>query len=80
MGRLVLFTSEEAHYSIVKMAALEGLGTNNVILVRTDDKGKMDPDHLKQEVKRVREEGAIPFMVSATAGAFIFFENYIFYF
>lgn len=68
LGRLVLFTSEEAHYSIVKMAALEGIGSDNVILIRTDADGKMNVDHLREEVARVRAEGAIPFMVSATAG------------
>lgn len=68
LPRLVLFTSEDAHYSIKKMASLLGLGSDNVYLIRANSKGKMDPHHLEQEIQRALEEGAAPFMVSATAG------------
>lgn len=68
MPRLVLFTSEDAHYSVKKMASFLGLGTDNVYTVRTDSRGKMDVCHLEQQVRRAVEEGARPFMVSATAG------------
>ncbi|KAL1128838.1 hypothetical protein AAG570_013372 [Ranatra chinensis] len=66
--RLVVLTSEEAHYSIKKMASLEGIGSDNVYLVRTSANGKMDVQHLEQLVLRAIEEKAVPFMVSATAG------------
>ncbi|CAH1397765.1 unnamed protein product [Nezara viridula] len=68
LPRLVMFTSEEAHYSIVKMAGLEGIGIDNVYQVRTDSTGRMDVGHLKQEIQRAKSEGGVPFMVSATAG------------
>jgi glutamate/tyrosine decarboxylase-like PLP-dependent enzyme len=68
LPRLVLFTSEDAHYSIKKMASLLGLGSDNVYLIRCNAKGKMDVQHLEQEIQRALEEGAAPFMVSATAG------------
>lgn len=68
LPRLVLFTSEDAHYSIKKMASFLGLGSDNVYLIHCNSKGKMDVQHLEQEIQRALEEGAAPFMVSATAG------------
>lgn len=66
--KLVLFASEDCHYSIQKMAALLGLGEQNVCLVHTDKAGRMDPLHLESEVQRIIATGAVPFMVVATAG------------
>nr|CAD7423960.1 unnamed protein product [Timema monikensis] len=68
LPRLVLFASEDAHYSVHKMAALLGLGENNVYCVRTDIRGQMDVHHLEESVDKALEEGAAPFMVIATAG------------
>lgn len=68
LPRLVLFTSNDAHYSIKKLAAFEGLGSNNVYTVRTDQRGKMDPIDLERQIEKSLAENAVPFMVSATAG------------
>lgn len=66
--RLVVFTSEDAHYSIQKMSSFLGIGSKNVYLVKTDDKGKMSLPDLRREIERAITEGVKPFMVSATAG------------
>lgn len=50
------------------MAVLQGIGSDNVYLIKTDDKGKMDVEDLQAKIKKTIEEGAVPFMVSATAG------------
>lgn len=68
LPRLVLYTSEDAHYSVKKMASFLGLGMDNVYLIKTDSRGKMCPEHLESEIKRALDEGAAPFMVSVTAG------------
>lgn len=68
LPRLTVFTSEDAHYSVVKMATLMGLGAENVVLVRTDARGRMEPAHLQELVEAARGRGAHPFLVSATAG------------
>ncbi|XP_076045246.1 glutamate decarboxylase-like protein black [Oratosquilla oratoria] len=68
LGRLVALCSQDAHYSILKGAIVMGLGSNNLVLVRTDDRGRMDPHHLQECISKVRKEGANPFMVCATAG------------
>lgn len=67
-GRLVIFTSQDAHYSVKKLAAFMGIGTSNVYCVNVDNRGKMDVQQLEKEIKRAIEEGAVPLMVSATAG------------
>lgn len=70
LPRLVVFTSNDAHYSIKKLASFEGLGSNNVYLIDTDDRGKMDPANLELKIQQCLEENAVPFVVSATAGSF----------
>jgi Pyridoxal-dependent decarboxylase conserved domain. len=50
------------------MASFLGLGSDNVYLIHCNSKGKMDVQHLEREIQRALEEGAAPFMVSATAG------------
>lgn len=63
-----MFTSEDAHYSSGKLASFMGLGSDNVYKVKTCNRGKMIVEHLESEVLRVKAEGAVPFMVVATAG------------
>ncbi|XP_035984904.1 acidic amino acid decarboxylase GADL1 [Fundulus heteroclitus] len=66
--RLVVFTSQECHYSISKAAALMGIGTKNVFVVPSDKRGKMIPSALEEQIKSAKSEGAVPFIVNATAG------------
>ncbi|XP_058037177.1 acidic amino acid decarboxylase GADL1 isoform X3 [Ahaetulla prasina] len=66
--QLVLFTSEECHYSVKKAASFLGIGTQNVYFVKSDDRGKMIPEELEKQVQQARNEGSAPFFVSATAG------------
>lgn len=68
LPRFVLFTSEDSHYSVQKLASFMGLGSDNVYQIQVDDRGKLNVQHLEQEIQRARNEGAVPFMVSATAG------------
>lgn len=68
LPRLVAFTSKDSHYSIQKLAAFEGLGSDNIYSVKTDDRGKMDPQDLEKRVLEAIAEKAVPFMVSATSG------------
>ncbi|KAK9753802.1 Ion transport protein [Popillia japonica] len=68
LPRLVMYTSEDAHYSVKKLASFMGLGTNNVYLIKTDERGRVIVQHLKEEIERTLSEGALPFLVTATAG------------
>lgn len=66
---LVAFTSEESHYSITKNAHWLGLGTDNVIKVKTNEKGQMIPEELAVEIQKAFAEGKRPFLVNATAAS-----------
>lgn len=68
MPRLVIFTSEDAHYSVKKLAAFLGIGYDNVYQVKVDSKGKMLVSDLEVQIARAIGEGAAPLMVSSTAG------------
>ncbi|EEB15302.1 Cysteine sulfinic acid decarboxylase, putative [Pediculus humanus corporis] len=68
MNKLVAFTSEDSHYSIMKGVNWIGIGIDNVIKIKTDDFGKMIPDHLEKMIIKTKEEGRVPFFVNVTAG------------
>ncbi|XP_053564297.1 cysteine sulfinic acid decarboxylase [Bombina bombina] len=68
LPRLVVFTSQESHYSVQKGAAFLGIGTDNVILVKTTDRGKMMPEDLEEKIMESKSKGSVPFLVSTTCG------------
>ncbi|CAG8545401.1 6951_t:CDS:2 [Diversispora eburnea] len=66
--RLLVFTSSAGHYSIEKTAMSLGLGTDSVIKVSCDEKGRMRVDELELLIKKSIQQGDIPFFINATAG------------
>ncbi|KAM9751245.1 cysteine sulfinic acid decarboxylase [Menidia menidia] len=68
LPQLTVFTSKESHYSVQKGAAFLGLGLDNVIVVEVDDGGRMIPEDLEEKIKLSKSQGAVPFLVSCTAG------------
>jgi glutamate/tyrosine decarboxylase-like PLP-dependent enzyme len=66
--KLVLFVSDQAHYSFAKAAIQLGIGTRNVIKVATDEHARMLPAELDLAIVRHKEAGDTPFFVAATAG------------
>jgi aromatic-L-amino-acid/L-tryptophan decarboxylase len=67
-GRLVAYTSSQAHSSIEKAVKIAGLGRQNLRLIDVDAKFAMRPDALAAQIKRDREAGLIPCFVCATLG------------
>nr|BBK07882.1 cysteine sulfinic acid decarboxylase [Phreagena okutanii] len=65
---LCVFTSEKGHYSMKKSAAMMGLGTDHIIPVKTDKRGKMIAADLDKRIHEAKGEGYDPFFVNATAG------------
>lgn len=63
---MALYTSEDAHYSIKKLASFMGIGLKNVHVIKTDARGKMCMKDLELQIQRSLTEGSTPFMVSAT--------------
>uniref|UniRef100_A0A8C7XH16 Glutamate decarboxylase 1b n=1 Tax=Oryzias sinensis TaxID=183150 RepID=A0A8C7XH16_9TELE len=70
--RLVLFTSEHSHYSIKKAGAALGFGTDNVILLSTDERGRVIPADLEAKILDVKQKGYVPLFVNATAGSTVY--------
>lgn len=68
-AELVIYASEQCHYSIVKSADILGLGRNGLRKIPTDDRFHVLTDSLRAEIERDREAGRIPCCVVGMAGA-----------
>jgi aromatic-L-amino-acid/L-tryptophan decarboxylase len=68
LSRLVAYTSEHAHSSVVKGARVTGLADDQVRLVRSDDAFAMQADALADAVAADVRAGRVPFFCCATAG------------
>jgi len=67
-GKLVAYTSNQAHSSIEKAAMVAGIGTDNLRLIEVDERFAMQPEALARQIQRDRQSGLVPFFVSATVG------------
>ncbi|XP_061726774.1 glutamate decarboxylase isoform X1 [Cydia pomonella] len=67
-GHLVMFTSDQCHYSVKSCASVCGLGTDYCISVPSDERGRMIPAELERRVREHKDKGNVPFFVNATSG------------
>ena len=67
-GKLVAYTSTQAHSSIEKDVQVAGLGRDNLRLIEVDEKFAMRPASLAAQIERDRKGGLVPCFVSATVG------------
>lgn len=49
-----------------------GIGSDAVVKVKTDDRGRMLPHELEKSLIKAKEDGKLPFCVVATAGTTVF--------
>jgi len=68
LPRLRIYTSDQAHSSIVKAAITLGIGESNVKRIRSDDSFRLDLNSLKLAVQHDRSAGYLPLAVVATVG------------
>lgn len=68
MGQLVIFVSEDAHYSFVKGSIWMGHGSNSVVKVKSNEYGVMDVSNLEQCIEDSLKDGKIPLMIACTSG------------
>jgi glutamate/tyrosine decarboxylase-like PLP-dependent enzyme len=66
---LIIYASEQCHYSIEKSADIIGIGRENVRKIPTDDQFHIKPNVLSEEIKKDRAEGKIPCCIVGVAGA-----------
>jgi aromatic-L-amino-acid/L-tryptophan decarboxylase len=67
-GRLVAYTSSQAHSSIEKAVRIAGLGDSNLRFIEVDENFAMRPDALAAAIKEDRAAGRVPCFVCATVG------------
>lgn len=58
----------QAHYSIKKAAHWLGIGLDNVIIVESDNQGRMLLADLENKIQKTLSENKKPFFVNATSG------------
>lgn len=66
--KLVVFVSEESHYSFEKAGNMMGLGTKNIRKIPSHDDGTMNLKELKTAIGNSLNAGEKPFLIAATAG------------
>lgn len=71
-NNLIMFVSDQAHYSFKKMANVLGLGSDNIVEILTDKNACMIPEELERSITENKEAGRIPFFVAATSGTTVF--------
>jgi glutamate/tyrosine decarboxylase-like PLP-dependent enzyme len=64
--KLTAFINEQAHYSFDTAANVLGIGSKNVIKVKTDKNGCMIPQELEKAIEKSLGRGETPFFVAAT--------------
>jgi len=66
--KLVMFVSDQSHYSFHNAANILGIGANNVTKITSDSYGRMIPGELDKAIGKTIRAGDTPFFVGATAG------------
>ena len=67
-GRLVAYTSAQAHSSIEKACMIAGIGSDNLRLIEVDEAFALRPDALQRQVRIDKERGLLPFFVCTCVG------------
>jgi aromatic-L-amino-acid/L-tryptophan decarboxylase len=67
-GKLVAYTSTQAHSSIEKDVQIAGIGRDNLRLIEVDEKFAMRHEALAAQIDEDRRAGLTPCFVSATVG------------
>jgi aromatic-L-amino-acid decarboxylase len=67
-GDLVIYASEQCHYSIDKSADILGLGREGVRKIPTDGRFHIVPGALREAIAKDRESGRVPCCVVGVAG------------
>ena len=68
-GRLVVYASEQCHYSFIKSVDILGLGRENLRRIETDSRFHIRTDRLRDQLARDISEGHTPVCVAGAAGA-----------
>jgi aromatic-L-amino-acid decarboxylase len=67
-GKLVAYTSAQAHSSIEKAVKIAGIGRENLRLIEVDQRFAMNSEALARAISKDQQSGLTPFFVCATVG------------
>lgn len=67
-SKMIVYTSEDAHYSVQKNTMFAGLGIDQIRDIKTNAKGQMDVQALAAQIAKDEKAGLQPCFVNATAG------------
>jgi glutamate/tyrosine decarboxylase-like PLP-dependent enzyme len=67
-GRLRVYASDQAHFSIARALDLLGLGEDALVRLPADGALRLPPDDLRRSIARDRARGLVPMAIVATAG------------
>lgn len=67
-GKLIAYTSSQAHSSVEKAVQIAGIGRENLRLIEADDQFAMKPEALTRAIDEDIRAGRKPFFVCATVG------------
>jgi aromatic-L-amino-acid decarboxylase len=68
-SELVVYASEQCHYSLVKSVDILGLGRENLRKIETDDRFHIRTDLLREAIETDRRLGRTPCCIAGAAGA-----------
>ncbi|HKR02875.1 MAG TPA: aminotransferase class V-fold PLP-dependent enzyme [Pyrinomonadaceae bacterium] len=68
-GDLIVYASEQSHYSLIKSVDILGLGRENLRKIETDNRFHVRTDKLREAIEHDRREGRVICCVAGAAGA-----------
>lgn len=68
-GNMIVYASEQCHYSFVKSVDILGLGRDNLRKVATDERFHIRTDALRRAIEQDRDAGHLPACIAGAAGA-----------
>jgi aromatic-L-amino-acid decarboxylase len=66
---LVVYASEQCHYSLIKSVDILGLGRESLRKIETDERFHIRTDLLREAIERDRHAGRVPCCIAGAAGA-----------
>ena len=67
--KLVGLVPKVAHYCVSRVFSMMGLGSKAIVEVETDSKGKIKIEPLHAQIRSLKDQGLIPFVLVGTAGS-----------
>lgn len=66
--RLVVYTSDETHHSLLKALKISGLGEVQLRLISLDNDLHMETDNLNETIEADKKKGLLPFLINGSLG------------